>query len=269
MSEARRISVWRDGVKKSTNTIVLTFRTAILPKTLKIGYLNVGVDIYIPNPLQCYSCFRFGHHERKCRLGLSSKLCRRCGETANDHDENCTRKPKCINCSGEHISTSKACDFWKKEKEIVTIKYKENVSFPEARKKVEARHVLPISYSSVIKSNKKVQVKDANTQTTEIPAKSQAQESTPNNTKSCVTKQCPTGKRQMIKILALPPKSKGNKIINKQKLLSRTVFPKGSTIRFNNTIASHVSLKTWKQTVTLSRKSQSKAKLQGYQLRNE
>ena len=195
VSEARRISVWRDGVKKSTNTIVLSFRTAILPKTLKIGYLNVGVDIYIPNPLQCYSCFRFGHHERKCRLGLSSKLCRRCGETANDHDENCTRKPKCINCGGEHISTSKACDFWKKEKEIVTIKYKENVSFPEARKIVEARHVLPNSYSSVIKSNKKVQVKDANTQTTEIPAKSQAQESTPNNTKSSVTKQCPTGKR--------------------------------------------------------------------------
>ena len=48
VSEALRISVWRDGVKKSTNTIVLTFRTAILPKTLKIGYLNVGVDIYIP-----------------------------------------------------------------------------------------------------------------------------------------------------------------------------------------------------------------------------
>ena len=71
VSEARRISVWRDGVKKSTNTIVLTFRTAILPKTLKFGYLNVGVDIYIPNPLQCYSCFRFGHHERKCRLGMN------------------------------------------------------------------------------------------------------------------------------------------------------------------------------------------------------
>ena len=241
-----------------------------MPKTLKIGYLNVGVDIYIPNPLQCYSCFRFGHHERKCRLGLSSKLCRRCGETANDHDENCTRKPKCINCGGEHISTSKACDFWRKEKEIVTIKYKENVSFPEARKIVEARHVLPNSYSSVIKSNKKVQVKDANTQATEIPAKSQAQESTPNNTKSSVTKQCPTGKRveSNDQNTSTSPK-KQRKQNNKQTLLSWTVFPKGLTIQFNNTIASHVSLKIWKQTVTLSRKNQSKAKLQDYQLRNE
>ena len=53
----------------------------------------------------------------------------------------------------------------------------------------------PNSYSSVIKSNKKVQLKDANTQTTEISAKSQAQESTPSNTKFSVSKLCPTGKR--------------------------------------------------------------------------
>ena len=38
---ARRITVFRDGVKRETNTIVLTFNSAILPKPLKIGYLSV------------------------------------------------------------------------------------------------------------------------------------------------------------------------------------------------------------------------------------
>ena len=56
VTAARRITVFRDGIKRETNTIVLTFNSAILPKSLKIGYLNVGVDLYIPNPLQCYSC---------------------------------------------------------------------------------------------------------------------------------------------------------------------------------------------------------------------
>ena len=54
---ARRITVYRDGIKRETNTIVFTFTSAILPKTLKVGYLNVGVDLYIPNPLQCCTCF--------------------------------------------------------------------------------------------------------------------------------------------------------------------------------------------------------------------
>ena len=39
---ARRITVFRDGVKRETNTIVLNFNSIILPKSLKIGYLSVG-----------------------------------------------------------------------------------------------------------------------------------------------------------------------------------------------------------------------------------
>ena len=69
------------------------------------------------------------------------------------------------------MSTSRACDFWQKEKEIVTIKYKESLSFPEARKIVESRRILPNSYSSVIKSKKTVELKDAITQTNDTPAK--------------------------------------------------------------------------------------------------
>ena len=83
----RRISVFRDNVKRSTNTIVLTFSTFILPKFLKVGYLKVPVDIYIPNPLQCYACFKYGHHEKKCRLYGGDELCRRCGVTGVTHDE--------------------------------------------------------------------------------------------------------------------------------------------------------------------------------------
>ena len=132
---SRRITVYRDGIKRETNTIVLTFNSAILPKSLKVGYLNVGVDLYIPNPLQCYTCFEYGHHERRCNESTTESLCKHCGELANTHDAtNCTNKVKCVNCDGEHVATSRACPVWKREKEIVTIKHKEGISFPEARK---------------------------------------------------------------------------------------------------------------------------------------
>ena len=79
--QARRITKTRDGIKRETNTIIVTFQTTIVPKTLKVGYLKVPVDLYIPNPLQCYTCFKFGHHESRCNSGSDKKLCLRCAET--------------------------------------------------------------------------------------------------------------------------------------------------------------------------------------------
>ena len=150
VTAARRITVFRDGVRRPTNTIVLTFGTAILPKLLKVGYLRVAVDLYIPNPLQCSSCYKFGHHEKRCKLSQGEDLCRRCGNTnANHKSEVCDFEIKCINCKGEHVATSRSCPVWKKEKEVVTLKYTESLSFPESRKIVEARNNLNGSYASV------------------------------------------------------------------------------------------------------------------------
>ena len=172
---ARRITVFRDGVKRETNTIVLTFNSAILPKTLKIGYLSVGVELYVPNPLQCYTCYKFGHHERKCRKSPSETLCKHCGELANTHDpSNCSNKIKCINCGGDHVATSRSCPVWKREKEIVTIKYRESLSFPEARKIVDSRQTL---YSTITKThtNTARRVKDASTQTVDVGVQTETQ----------------------------------------------------------------------------------------------
>ena len=58
--ETRYICVCRDGIQRDTNTIVLKFNTAILPKVLKVGYLKVPVDLHIPNPLQRYKCLSLG-----------------------------------------------------------------------------------------------------------------------------------------------------------------------------------------------------------------
>ena len=36
--------------------------------------MQVKVDVYIPNPLRCYNCQVFGHHENKCGRHAASAV---------------------------------------------------------------------------------------------------------------------------------------------------------------------------------------------------
>jgi len=53
------------GNRRNTYTFIVTFRTSSIPKHIKIGYLHVPVELYIPNPLRCFSCQKFGHSKKK------------------------------------------------------------------------------------------------------------------------------------------------------------------------------------------------------------
>ena len=56
---------------------IMTFNTHKIPKEIKIGYQKIDVEPHISNPLRCYKCQRFGHHQDQCtRL----PVCGRCGE---------------------------------------------------------------------------------------------------------------------------------------------------------------------------------------------
>ena len=134
ITDMQRISVTRDGKKVNTNTYIVTFQLTTLPTKMKIGYLETIVKPYIPNPLRCFRCQRFGHHQNKCR---KQEVCARCLGT--DHDKShCTVEPKCQNSEGKHESNSRNCPAWVKEKKIVEVKTLSNISFSEARKIVSA-----------------------------------------------------------------------------------------------------------------------------------
>ncbi|GFW62975.1 uncharacterized protein TNCV_4453231 [Trichonephila clavipes] len=101
-----------------------------LPATIKAGYLNCKICPYIPNPLHCVKCQRFGHSQTSCHYQLT---CSRCA-TVGHPSTNCTPEPKCVNYSQSHPSDSKLCSKWKTEKEIQSIKTKRNIMYVEARK---------------------------------------------------------------------------------------------------------------------------------------
>lgn len=127
----------------------MTFNKPKIPEKIKIGYHIKRVEQFIPNPLRCYKCQRYGHHEEKCS---NQAVCGRCGEGDPHHTtDQCREVCKCANCGGDHPVYARVCEKWKKEKEILTLKHTKNISFLEARKIIEASRKEK-TYSQVVKT---------------------------------------------------------------------------------------------------------------------
>ncbi|XP_055947153.1 uncharacterized protein LOC129980794 [Argiope bruennichi] len=140
VSHVRRISIRRDGQLLETKHHVLTFKTSKLPEYVYAGYIKLPVRPYIPNPLRCFQCQRFGHSKMNCRGSLT---CARCAQKGHDSQQ-CTAEEKCVNCGGDHPSYSRSCPRWALEKQVTTIKFKEDLSYPEARRRVKAQTPTPL-----------------------------------------------------------------------------------------------------------------------------
>ncbi|KAG1653155.1 hypothetical protein GQR58_025782 [Nymphon striatum] len=67
VTSVKRIFITKNGKKIMTGTSILTFNTPKLPSTIKAGYLNANVERFIPNPLRCFKCQKFGHHQSACK----------------------------------------------------------------------------------------------------------------------------------------------------------------------------------------------------------
>ncbi|GBM26671.1 hypothetical protein AVEN_241327-1 [Araneus ventricosus] len=151
---ARRINIRRDGRLIPTQHVVLTFQTPVLPKSIKAGYINCKLRPYIPNPLRCFKCQRYGHSQQSCRG--TDPVCGKCAESG--HETNvCPDTFKCRNCSGPHVASSKSCPTWIFEKEVIAVKIKRNITFPEARQIVQDRTPkVGVSYSSTVQMQPKI-----------------------------------------------------------------------------------------------------------------
>ena len=132
-----------------TTTLILTFNVPYPPDriTIRTG-LSERVRPYIPIPRRCFNCQKYGHSGAKCRK--ETPVCTRCGlDFDEEHKaETCDNPVNCIHCNQPHSVASKTCPKYLNEKEILTIKTKEHLTFAEARAKVNANKP-PKSYAKV------------------------------------------------------------------------------------------------------------------------
>ncbi|GFW40960.1 uncharacterized protein TNCV_4370081 [Trichonephila clavipes] len=110
--DVRRITIRRDGQVLNTKHLILTFSTPDLPQTVKMAYIRCPVRPYIPNPLRCFQCQRYGHSKNVCR---GQPTCPRCGNRATTA-QIVKKKEQCLNCKGDHPAYSRSCPTWIIEK---------------------------------------------------------------------------------------------------------------------------------------------------------
>ncbi|GFS86214.1 putative RNA-directed DNA polymerase from transposon BS [Trichonephila clavipes] len=146
VTQVRRITIKKTH-RFPPKHLILTFNSPKLPSAIKAGYLNCKVRPYIPNPLRCFKCQRFGHLQTSCRGQLTCSRCASVGHASTD----CNLEPKCINCSQSHPSDSKLCPKWRIEKQIQEIKTNKNLSYVEARKLIVPQQSQ--TYAQVAKSS--------------------------------------------------------------------------------------------------------------------
>ena len=130
VTEVYRIQKREGDNKVPTDTFIVTFETSNLPKEVKIGYYNVKVELYIPNPRRCFNCQKFGHGKNTCK---HSAVCAKCSESGHSYEDCPSEEPKCINCEQKHTSSSRSCPMWKLEKKIIEHKYRNDVTFKDAK----------------------------------------------------------------------------------------------------------------------------------------
>ena len=147
VTHVQRITIRRNNTEIATKHLILTFSSTTLPENLETGYVKLHVRPYIPNPRRCFKCQRFGHGSQSCRGQLT---CAKCGTTGHSTDHRKNDEFHCANCDGSHPAYSRSCAAWKKEKEIITVKVKENITFREARQRISPLFSLRTSFAEVV-----------------------------------------------------------------------------------------------------------------------
>jgi len=158
--DVRKILKKVNGELQETGLVIITFASHTTPENIKIGYELVKVRAYIPPPLRCNNCFRFGHISKLCRNKKSCINCANEFHTDPDTNESCSLAKSCINCKDNNLADTnhsliyRRCPIFVKHQEIQAIKITEKVDVKAAMSIYNSRHPHDGSlYSSVAKIN--------------------------------------------------------------------------------------------------------------------
>lgn len=130
ITDAKRLT---KGKEKTESTSILLSFNKDLPTRVQMGYMSYMVREYIPPPLRCFKCQRFGHVAGQCRGKIRCAKCGgeheygQCGETVL----------KCCNCGGPHSAAYGGCEKQKEAKEIQKYRVTYKASYADATKIVK------------------------------------------------------------------------------------------------------------------------------------
>lgn len=157
VTEIKKILKKQGDKLVETGLIILTFSKPDLPDKVKIGYESTMVRPYIPYPLRCFQCFKFGHTTKFCKLDKKCCNCSKAFHTNPETNEKCNNEQLCINCEfynmedRNHNTMDKKCPIFINEKEIQAIKTIQKVDNKKAREIFNERHPKNTSFASIVR----------------------------------------------------------------------------------------------------------------------
>ncbi|GFX42692.1 CCHC-type domain-containing protein [Trichonephila clavipes] len=154
--DVRRITIRRDGQVLNTKHLILTFNTPDLPQTVKMAYIRCPVRPYIPNPLRCFQCQRFGHSKTVCR---GQPTCSRCAEVGHDSADCKAKGTMCELQRRSFIVFSRLSNLATRKGDHGLENKKKKISYPEARRVVSSR--TPVAGKSYASATSKSYVSTA------------------------------------------------------------------------------------------------------------
>lgn len=127
----------KNGDMYETGLYSATFKGTFRPEFLNMSFIRAKVSPSYQRPLQCNHCFMFGHSKKNCNK-IDSNICPSCAYEVEENVEHiCVIK--CVNCQDLHPSMSKLCPQYKFEQEIIYLKTDQCLSYPEAKRRLEAK----------------------------------------------------------------------------------------------------------------------------------
>ena len=134
--KARRNTRRVKGETINTRQVILFFEGE-MPEFVHFGWKRYPVSVYIPEPIRCYHCQRYGHKANSCNSRLRCPMC-----SKNHSYEKCTNKNRnkenqkavCANCNNNHPASYKGCRKYQEAKSIIKIQTKGKLSYAEAVK---------------------------------------------------------------------------------------------------------------------------------------
>ena len=121
--------------KIDTESIIIVLTSEIdFPSHVYLGYRRLTVKEFVPHPIRCFKCQKFGHISKNCRGKQKCPLC-----SENHSFVECQNKEnkKCTNCGGSHSAGFKGCPVFVKAKEIKEFSVKKKITYAEATKQIK------------------------------------------------------------------------------------------------------------------------------------